>query len=801
MSVGLRQRNIFSNTEEWDIVFEAFKHADFTSYDSDEIYRSMTNYIREHYGDDFNDFIRSSEVFAHVNLISYLGQGIAMRGDINAGDNYAYKSQRKDNILNMAYMVTGQPRRNICAHGMLKIVGVETTEDVYDANKENLSSRPVLWNQEGVFDWKDRFTRIIRVALSPDNPLGYPTKTSSKDGTSTHIYRLNQTPSYNTNYNFEMEIESSIINVNVVPSTISENGEIIEEMPDSETPFNIILRNDGNGNSSPNSGYFVLFKEGYLRYQDNEYEFPKYHRREMIGDENINDSDVWVHEIDEEENTIDVWTPVEKEIGQNITYNNIDPTIRKIYFTRTHSRNRVEILYGDTHFSSAPIGKIRTWYRVSRDATYEIPENYIDSFPVEIPYTDHSGRHQVLTIYLSNVNAITNAQKSPSHREIIDNASNGRFTQERMVNRQDYNIFPLSKLQGVRKLQTIRRDTASKSKYIHLDTHDPTGAHSNLKVNADDGYIYSDYYEVQTRFMYDDGKIDRDSFTQTTIEQLISRPEFYDFYINTAFYSNHIADTERFNMEYSSKSLFWMNTKRGVTGTRGYFYHYSSDEQTGIRKVNFATDGTNHETKFSLIRPGSIIQFVTESNDIFWSSIVESRISRGYTEWMLSSHVPNNATPRIVIPGMTLNIQPVIRERIERYLNRQESFGLHYNFENDSWEFITRSNMNNANEKYDVFEPNSPMDTDNRWLVQCNFIRDDISEYYEVIARGSRMIFGSERQVRFFFSSDIYSKDIKNSADNRDYVNVHKSNAFTNPAMGQRRALFVSRVDLPTQKF
>ncbi len=802
MSDSIRQTRIFGEDFEWEAVFEAFKEADFTAYDYDSVYRSITSYIKNKYGDEFNDFIRSSELFAHVNMMSFLAQNLAMRMDINTRDNYIEKSLRRDNILNMAYMLTHQPKRNIPCHGLLKVTGIQTTEDISDANMETLSSNTILWNQKGVFDWYDRFIRIIRNTLSDDNPFGSPSQEVIDGAMTTQVYDLKQHPSFNTVYSFKRLIEGSELNFNVVPSCIK-NGDIIEDAPDSRRPFTIIYKSDGKGNASDSTGFFVQFKQGHLFYNDFTYQHPKYHRRETISVDNINNTDVWVQEITQDEQTKEHWLKVSSNDGQNIIYNEEHPSERKLFFVKTKRNDQVEIMYGDSNFSDVPLGKMRVWYRVSENIKYTVPAEYIKDIPVTIPYIGRDGRQHTLTLFLSNVSDNVTATPSPTNDDIVYRAPETRYTQDRMVNLSDYNIFSSSRLPFVRKMKVSNRDNSTMSRYQYLDSHDPTGAHSNLDVNADDGYVYNDYYETYTRFMYDEGKIDFDSFTQTTIERLINFDTFKTYYYNVVFYEFHKQDQMRFNMEFASRQLRWMNEDKTTLSQVGYFYTSDSSSRNprDTLKVLVGIENGNQENKLWYIRPKSKLRFIMDDGSSLWTTVLNVETVRGYSRISVSDHIPTNARPDLVVPGMSGKLTPKTRDEILTYVNRQESFGLYYNFERDTWTIIPREAIVNTDDTYSVIPPSTPLLPDNRWLVKCIFKRDVVSEYYDVIVRGERLIFGSERQVRFYFNTIDSVLSTRTADVNKDHVTVLGGNAFSNTNLSPNRALFVSRLNPNIDEF
>ena len=59
MAASTRQANLFA-AEDWKKVYETFREADFQSYDYETIRKSMVDYIRTYYPEDFNDFIENT---------------------------------------------------------------------------------------------------------------------------------------------------------------------------------------------------------------------------------------------------------------------------------------------------------------------------------------------------------------------------------------------------------------------------------------------------------------------------------------------------------------------------------------------------------------------------------------------------------------------------------------------------------------------------------------------------------------------------------------------------------------------
>ena len=72
MSATDRQNRLLV-AEDWKRIYQSYRNADFKSYDFDNLRRTMINYLRQNYPEDFNDYIESSEYLALIDLIAFLG--------------------------------------------------------------------------------------------------------------------------------------------------------------------------------------------------------------------------------------------------------------------------------------------------------------------------------------------------------------------------------------------------------------------------------------------------------------------------------------------------------------------------------------------------------------------------------------------------------------------------------------------------------------------------------------------------------------------------------------------------------
>ena len=92
--------------EDWKRVYQSYKNAEFQSYDFDTLRRTMIQYLRDNYPEDFNDYIESSEYLALIDLIAFLGQNISFRIDLNARENFLELADRRDSVLRLARLIS-----------------------------------------------------------------------------------------------------------------------------------------------------------------------------------------------------------------------------------------------------------------------------------------------------------------------------------------------------------------------------------------------------------------------------------------------------------------------------------------------------------------------------------------------------------------------------------------------------------------------------------------------------------------------------------------------------------------------
>jgi hypothetical protein len=189
MAITTRQTSLLVQ-QDWKTLYQTFREADFQSYDFETLRKSMIDYIKTYYPEDFNDFIESSEYIALIDLIAFLGQSLAFRTDLNARENFIDTAERRDSILKLARLISYNPKRNLASTGLLKISSISTTESVVDTNGLDVANLAINWNDSANDSWQEQFNAILNAAFVSSQVVGKPGNTQIINGIETEEYTV-----------------------------------------------------------------------------------------------------------------------------------------------------------------------------------------------------------------------------------------------------------------------------------------------------------------------------------------------------------------------------------------------------------------------------------------------------------------------------------------------------------------------------------------------------------------------------------------------------------------------------------
>jgi len=592
MAQTTRQTNLLVQ-QDWTKIYQTFTNADFTSYDFETLRNSMITYLKTYYPETFNDFLESSEYLALIDMIAFLGQSLAFRADLNARENFIDTAQRRDSILKLARMLSYNPQRNTGASGLLKVESVRTTESLTDSSGINLSNATVHWNDLTNDNWLEQFTTVINAALISSQAVGKPGNSQAINNIKTEEYTIN----LNTNTlpigAFSTTIQGSTVAFEAVSATSVGENYLYEADPTAIGRFNILYRNDNNGNGSNNTGFFLYFKQGKLNSTEFNIVNAIPNNFVTVATNNINNTDQWLYSLDVNRNINQSWTKVPAIGGVNVIYNQLAQ--KNLYQINTRTNDQVDLVFGDGSFSNIPQGSFRFYYRTSNGTTYSITPDDMSSVSVAFSYISKNNRVETLTITASLNYTVTNANAAPSLSSIKASAPQQYYTQNRMVTAEDYNIFPQTNYGSIQKIKAVNRTSSGVS--LYLDALDPTGSFSSTNIFGDDGIISANNKIGSRQF---DFLTDNDIFSAVynQIIPTINSVEVRNYYYgNTAVFPRFSGNT---NTVAGGNIKFNQNTVSTGSST-GFLANVVSN-------VALQVGGdVSHNLRY--VDPGAVLQF------------------------------------------------------------------------------------------------------------------------------------------------------------------------------------------------
>jgi hypothetical protein len=785
MSATDRQNRLLV-AEDWKKVYQSFRNADFQSYDFENLRRTMIDYLRQNYPEDFNDYIESSEYLALIDVVAFLGQSIAFRVDLNARENFLELAERRESILRLARLVSYNAKRNIAAKGLLKFSAISTTQSVIDSNGRNLAGQVITWNDPTNTNWYDQFIKVFNAAVSPNQQFGNPSDKATIYGIPTEQYRFEASNTDLPVYAFSKPVAGRTMNFEISSTTFKDADFIYEESPKIGNSIACIYRNDGRGFGSPSSGFFFNFTQGTLNQGLFTIAQPSTNESVDIDSQGINNTDIWLYRLNQSGVESEEWVKVPSFEGNNIIYNSLNKNIRNIYNVVTRLNDAVSISFSDGTFGTLPSGTFRVYYRISNGLSYTINTQDIRNVSISFPYVSEQGQTETLTISLALATSVSNAELAETNDSIKTNAPQTYYTQNRMITGEDYNIAPLSASQQVLKVKSVNRTSSGISRYF--DLIDPTGKYSSTNLFADDGVIYSETYTTSVNFSYQN-KTDIEGIIYNQVYDVIKKQEIKNFY-----YLKFI------NFIQPSISVVWYNITADSTSSTGYL---GTITDPTVFKI-----GTYTSNDLKYFRVGSLVKFTAPTGYYFdtlnynklvygtatnlgavrsiWTTIISvdfdgtglngtGKTSSGVGPIVLNQNIPSTAILDQIIPAWRTSIDSSTVTTMVDLIFANKPFGLRYNTTKQAWQIIFESNLDsyssfNLGKQGDLTNKNQ----DSSWLLL--FTTDNVT--YTITSREQRYIFESDKQIKFYFDNSNKIYDSRSNVVVKDSINVLNINTI-----------------------
>lgn len=809
MATSSRQTSLFG-VNDWKRIYQTYRAADFNSYDYETLRKSFIDYLTTYYPETYNDYIESSEFVALLDVIAYMGQALAFRDDLNARENFIDTAERRDSVIKLANLVSYTPKRNTTGQGVVKVTAVSTTENITDLNGVNLSNTTVLWNDPANSNWQEQFNTVLNAALTSSQRVGRPGNSQTILGVKTDEYTLSIPPGQLPVIPYSTQVDGVTMDFELTNSTSLNRDYLYEPAPAPSGQFNILYRNDKLGYGSPNTGFFFYFKQGQLQNFDFNFAERIENNFQAIDIQGINNTDTWLYQLTPEGLIQSLWNQVENLF---INYNSQGASLAKNFAVVSRTNDQVTYVFGDGVFSEIPVGLFRSYVRSGNALTYSIDPSEMAGITVSLDYVSRQSRTETLTFTFSLQQVSNTALQRESLLQIKERAPARYYTQNRMVNGEDYTNFPFTLYNSIVKSSAVNRSSIGVSR--NQDLLDPTGKYSSTNVFADDGALYVTVSPYQTTFSTLSISIATEFLSQT-LPVLLSSAETIQYYQSYyPRYSGYYTGTDSVDGK-----CYWHQSTVDGSQTTGYFYILNSSGQQVPIQV-----GTGSAYTMRYITKGSQIKFVAptgyyfDSNNRLKSGIPNSNIGDKTYIWIgvqsvigdgynygdgnlttgagpvtFNAYVPTGAIIAGNQAGTVTGIiaefdntlsNTVIRQCLDK-IQLNQDFALKF----DNQKLISQ-------DRWSVVQPIPDDTVATDYFVK--FVSNVEDGSYIVTIKNVSYYFGSVEEVRFLFNGTQPVYDPKSGKILSDQVILLKgnSNAGNTATLGVDYPLYI--VDQPIQ--
>jgi hypothetical protein len=802
MAKTTRQTAIFG-VEDWKRIYTTYREADFQSYDFETLRKSFIDYIRLYYPENFNDYIESSEFVALLDVMAFMGQALSFRNDLNIRENFLDTAERRDSVVKLANLISYTPKRNQEAQGYLKVFNVSTTENVIDYNGVNLSGVTVNWNDNTNANWQEQFTVIVNSALVDSQRFGRPGSSKNILGIETQEYSVNLVPGFLPVVPFTATVDGNSMTFEAVSSSTQNADFVYEPAPRPSGIFNVMFRNDRLGFASPNTGFFFYFKQGSLQNLDFNLGERISNRVVNVNIEGINEEDVWLYQLDDVGNVQFEWDKVPNLYSA--AAEQLAPDARKFFSVTSRTNDQINLNFGDGVFTEIPVGTFRSYVRASNGLQYIINPEEMQAIQISIGYISRTGKLETITFTCGLSQPVSNAASRENIADIKQRAPARYYTQNRMVNGEDYNNFPYTLFGTIIKSKAVNRSSIGTSRY--LDLVDITGKYSSTNIFGSDGLIYENTASPSFTFTFID-KNDIANAIVNEIEPVLSSRGMLEFY-----YQNFLRPDLN-----PPIGIEWLQSTTAANETTGYFQFIASQAPAPI--------GPNTSDNKKYMTEGSLIKFVPPAgyyfdqnnrlklglpalpNDkiVLWATVSNlvldgtnfgnGNFADGIGPVTLNNFIPTDAIPSQVIPTFITDLPSSVEQSMTEQIELYRNFGLGFNNLTGEWYVITAQNLNPAITFSLANQQNqSGQGLDNSWLVA--FETDGVT--YTVTYRSLQRFWASILQTRFFYDGTQQVYDPRTGTVINDFINCLKTNNLPDTSLPQNSDIVMDIIGQPIQ--
>jgi hypothetical protein len=504
--------------EQWQSTYDVLKKTiSYKQFDFDQVKQVLISYLRTYHPEYFNNLIETDEMLPLIELFAYVGELFAYRVDVNTQEHILQSATRKSSVLQLAAMMGYTPSRRQAATGLVKIDSLTTTESILDQQGTDIRNKVTKWNDPSNPNWQLQFELILNKIVN--NRIGVVSDSDklNLDGTIVEKYSLNTANQTNGVYRYTIGLDKANLAMELVPVQLTNNS-ILEYPAGGDRAVDILKLNDGFGVASRNTGYFFLTKQGRLSPTTLFFDGTAVNHTEAIRQSAINDTDVWLTEVDAVGNTTTHWTRVD-----NIAYNS-PKNDRNVFQVETLENDNIQLVFGDGNYSNVPSGSFVLWARSSESLSASIPVSAIQKRTVLFEYQDLYGNRQTCTIVFSLTTPIENQAEPESIQKIQQAVPGVYYTQDRMVNAQDHEGYLLQD-SSIVKIKAVNRSFTGQSKYSGWN--DSSEVYENVKIFGNDGVLYFQPTTKIREVLNPNNSISLQAFVSANVDHLLAAPDMW----------------------------------------------------------------------------------------------------------------------------------------------------------------------------------------------------------------------------------------------------------------------------------
>ena len=735
-----RVDNLFAS-ESWSAVYTAYSSISLKAYDFDTIREALLAYVQQTYPDKFNDFIASSEFIAILDLVAYVGHSLSFRLDMNTRENFLDTAERRESILRMAKNLGYIKTRPINARGYMKITSVTTNQDVADNEGNSLSNTTVNWNDANDSSWYENFITILDSSFSENSKVQDPVSSLNIQGVENFLYEVNENPANKrVNYPFTANIDGESRRFETAKVLMSDKL-ITEAEPNASRNFSIINRNDNLGPASDRTGFFVYTKLGEMQFSDYSYNTKMSNRVQAIGATNISNTDVWVQKLDSNNAYLSSVAIVDNDSRETAIYNALRNGSGDLASITTNIDNSIQINFPDGIFGNAAYGNYRVWYRRADNSSFAVNADDVSEVSVTVPYIGEDGRAYNLTLTMSTTRDFSENYEAETFESVRRIAPRSYYSQDRMINAQDYNIYPLTLGSNViSKSKAVNTSFAGKSRFFEMD--DPTGHHSNVSVTGTDGSIYLDDDKITMNLTYDRTNGRADDFIRNVMSTVIKHPSLINLYYWANMFNPHaVIDVPKLSFEVKPTNLKVIDVKSTQVGTQTFLY--PGDHLLTVGTEDLAESWTT-VSGLSISEVGSSVESFLIDDIIPEMTGKINKVVRGYRTRFEDTEIAKIKSEKIE----DLSVETFVIA----YINTPNT---------SSWEWVIHNSVTDVplTEGTDVYIT----------FTYSAGVRANEAEYTARFS-GKKVIFESTDQVKFFYSNKKFVVDNETNLAERDLI-------------------------------